>query len=113
MQKNIKAKIKKETPTDMLARLMVRGFEKMTEVFKQGQEELKHELRQEFRHGLEELRNEFRTEISSVKEEQKETNRHLVSIERKQEGTLLSMDETVHKSEFMKLERRVETLEHK
>lgn len=91
-------KNKKETPTDMLARLMVQGFERMTMEFKQGQEE---------------LRSEFRDEISSVKEEQKETNRHLVSMERKQEGTRISMGETVHKSEFTKLERRVEVLEHK
>jgi hypothetical protein len=34
-------------------------------------------------------------------------------MERKQEGTRIRMDETVHKSEFTKLERRVEVLEHK
>jgi hypothetical protein len=107
--KNTSGKIKKESSTDMLARLMVQGFERITGDFKQGQEE----LRQEFRQGFEELRDEFRTEFSAVKEEQKETNRHMAFMERKQEGTRISMDETVHKSEFIKLERRVEILEHK
>jgi hypothetical protein len=34
-------------------------------------------------------------------------------MKRKQEGTRVSIDETVYKSEFTKLERRVEILEHK
>jgi polyhydroxyalkanoate synthesis regulator phasin len=50
-------------------------------------------------------------EVSSLKEEQKETNRRLGSIERKQLGILLSLDETVHRSEFEELTHRVEALE--
>jgi predicted nucleic acid-binding Zn-ribbon protein len=51
--------------------------------------------------------------VSSIEEEQKETNRRLTSIERKQTGTTLSLDETVHRSEFDRVVQRVEALEKK
>ena len=53
------------------------------------------------------------SQISSLFQEQKETNRRLDSIERKQLGLLTSLDETVHRNEFSVLLRRVDVLEKK
>jgi multidrug resistance efflux pump len=101
MNDKITKKVKKETDTEMLARLMLSGFEEIKRTMatkeelaavKRGQEEMKEE-------------------ISSLKEEQKETNRTVKSYEKKQAGMLLSLDETVHRSEFDGLVRRVEVLE--
>jgi len=105
----IKKKIKKESGIEMLARMMVQGFEKMgAEIssLQQGQNSLQQ--------GQAELKQEvegIKQEMSAVKEDQKEISRTVKSIERKQEGTLVSLDETVHRSEFNKLARRVEILE--
>jgi multidrug resistance efflux pump len=110
MKSKTQKTVKKETGTEMLARLMVNGFEQLRQEFKQGQEE----LRQEFKQGqakLEGGQEEMKEEISSLKEEQKVQGRQITSIERKLEGTLLSLDETVHRSEFTGLAHRVEVLE--
>lgn len=113
---------RRETDTEMLARIMVNGFEEIKRTMatkeelaevkqdlvlvKQGQEEMKEELAL-VKQGQEEMKEE----ISSLKEEQKETNRTVKSYEKKQAGMLLSLDETVHRSEFDGLVRRVRVLE--
>lgn len=108
--KKAEAKIKKvavgkngKMTLEKLARMMVQGFENT-----------KEELRQEFRQGQAEIKHEvegIKEEMSSVKEDQKEIKRAVQSLDRKQSGTILSLDETVHRSEFKKLEHRVEMLE--
>ena len=53
----------------------------------------------------------LKEDVSSLKEGQKETNRRLASLERKQMGTLLSLDETITRKEFESVVHRVEILE--
>lgn len=60
---------------------------------------------------LEQGQEEIKQEVSSLKTDHKDTNQRVVSIERKLVGTQISLDETVHRAEFKKLERRVEALE--
>lgn len=101
---------------EKLAVFTVNGFEELRQgqaKLEQRQEKLeqrqeKLEQRQE---KLEQGQGGLREEIAFLKEEQKETNRCLRLIERKQVGTLTSLDETVHRNEFNKLARRVEALE--
>jgi len=92
---------KKETEIEMLARLVVSRFDVM--------EGKIDGLQNQF----DELRDEMRTGFSNVHLEQKETNRRLESLERKQVGTMESLDETVLRSEFGELEGRVMILEEK
>ncbi len=49
--------------------------------------------------------------LTNIGTEQAETNRRLASLEKKQLGTILSLDETVHRNEFNKVVQRVEVLE--
>ncbi|HCC05856.1 TPA: hypothetical protein DEP94_00605 [Candidatus Nomurabacteria bacterium] len=53
------------------------------------------------------------TQLSSINNEQRETNRRLDIIERKQVGMLSNLDETVYRSEFKVLIKRVDLLEKK
>lgn len=99
---------KKETEIEMLARLVVSRFDIMEEKMGGMQDEM-HGLQNQF----DELRDEMRTGFANVHIEQKETNRRLSSLERKQIGTLESLDETVLRSEFGELEGRVVILEEK
>ncbi|MFA5831147.1 MAG: hypothetical protein WC878_04950 [Candidatus Paceibacterota bacterium] len=92
---------KKETDAEMLARLMADGFGRMQRQF--------DELHEEMNNGF----NEAHEDMTDVRVEQKETNRRLESLERKQMGTLESLDETVPRSEFNELEGRVAVLETK
>lgn len=52
-------------------------------------------------------------QLFSINNEQRETNRRLDIIERKQVGMLSNLDETVYRSEFKVLIKRVESLEKK
>lgn len=92
---------KKETEIEMLARLVVSRFD----IMEGKMDGLQNQV--------DELRDEMRTGFSNVHLEQKETNRRLESLERKQIGTLESLDETVLRSEFGELEGRVMVLEEK
>jgi len=107
VKKEIKTKIvKKETSTEMLAHLMVNGFEQVNQRFEKVSDEIasfKQEVHARF--------SEVDSRLDNLTSEQKETNRRLDSLEKKQMGTLLSLDETVHRNEFEKLSRRVEVLE--
>lgn len=85
----------KETDTELLARLMAEGFNEIRTSFKDVNIRL----------------DEMSTDITSLQKGQTETHQRLDSIEKKQTGTLESLDETVHQIEFRKLVRRVEVLE--
>jgi predicted nucleic acid-binding Zn-ribbon protein len=126
MKKETKTKAKKETGTEMLARLVVNGFEKIRGEIKETETRIKEELKKEISLVKEEVSSvkedvssikeevsSIKQRVSSIEEEQKETNRRLASIERKQVGTTLSLDETVHRSEFDGIVHRVEALEKK
>lgn len=98
---------KKEKMTlEKLARMMAQGFEQMSAEFRSEINSLKHG-----QVNLEQGQEGLRQEVASLKEDHKDTNRRVVSIERKLSGTLISLDETVHSSEFDKLKHRVEVLE--
>lgn len=102
---------------EKLARMMAQGFEntkeELRQEFRQGQSKLE-QRQSKLEQGQAEIKQEvegIKEEVSSIKEDQKDNTRRLISIERKLSGTLLSLDETVHRNEFSKLEHRVEALE--
>jgi hypothetical protein len=102
---------KEETDTEMLARIMVNGFEEIMKIIATLATKEKLSIVEKKLSFVEDDITSIRGELSSIKEEQKETNRRLFSIERKQTGIVLSLDETVHRSEFEVVVRRVEALE--
>lgn len=93
---------KKETDTELLARLMAEGFGEVKASFK--------EVNGRF-DVIDVRLDEMSSNITSLQKGQAETNRRLDSIEKKQAGMLESLDETVHQSEFRKLVQRVDLLE--
>ncbi len=109
---------KKETDTEMLARLMVHGFDCMDKRFEQvdkrfEQVDKRLDKIDERLGGVEERVGSLGQEVVSLHLAQDETNRRLTAIERKQSGLLESIDETVHKKEFDILVSRVRILEGK
>jgi len=122
--KTEKTNAKIETDTEMLARMMMNGFEKIDERFEKMEERLTQEIssvKQEISSVKQEMNNRFEevdahfdeidARLTNINIEQKETNHRLDSIEKKQLGTILSLDETVHRNEFNRLTKRVEVLE--
>lgn len=109
---------KKETDTEMLARLVVHGFERMDKKFAQVDKRFV-QVDKRFAHvdkRFDQIDGRFEQvegRLSSLEYEQKETNRRLDSIERKQIGILESLDETVHRKEFQALVCRVDAIEGK
>jgi len=108
MKKEINKNVKKETSNEMLARLVVNGFERIekamaTMATKKELTSVKQEIDSRF--------DEMNSRLINLALEQSETNRRLTSIEKKQMGTILSLDETVHRNEFNKVVQRVEVLE--
>lgn len=109
---------KKETDTEMLARLMKQGFDRMDIRFDGVEGRLdKVEGRLD---GVEEKLvlvegrlGHLDREVVGLHLAQDETNRRLTSLERKQAGVLESLDDTVHKKEFRALVTRVKVLEGK
>ncbi len=109
---------KKETDTEMLARLMVNGFDGVNKRLDGVDKRLDGVDKR--LGSLETDVSSLKTDMSYVKQElvsinlaQDETNHRLTSIERKQTGLLESIDETVHKKEFQVLVSRVRILEGK
>ena len=98
----MKKTVKKETDTELLARLMAEGFGEVKARF--------NEVDTRF-DTIDVRLDEMSGDITDLKRGQAETNRRLDSIEKKQSGMLESLDETVHQSEFRKLVQRVEVLE--
>ena len=91
--------MKKETDTELLARLMAEGF---------GEMKASVDKRFDF---VDVRLEEMNSDITSLQKGVSEVSRRLDSIEKKQIGMLESLDETVHRSEFTKLVERVEVLE--
>ena len=108
--KNTKAK-RKETGTEMLARLMKQGFDRVDERFEGLDKRL--DSMDEKLGSMDGRIGSLEQEIVALNLAQDETNRHLASIDRKQSGVLESLDETVHKKEFQSLVSRVAVLERK
>ena len=111
---------KKESNIEMLARLVADGFEKMEREFSSVKQELSFvqeevsSVKQEVSSLKEEMNIRFEDveiRLTNINLEQKETNRRLDTIERHQKGMLESLDETVHRNEFARLEKRVKALE--
>jgi hypothetical protein len=86
---------KKETDTELLARLMAEGF---------GDVKTRLDV-------IDVRLDEIGTDITSLQKGQTEIHYRLDSIDKKQTGMLESLDETVHQSEFRKLVQRVDILE--
>lgn len=95
-------KMKKETDTEFLARMMAEGFAQVNTRLDGIDVRLD---------AIDARLDGIDGRLLSLEKGQAETHRRLDSIEKKQVGMLESIDETVHKSEFIKLVRRVEVLE--
>ena len=93
---------KKETDTELLARLMAEGFGEVKNQF--GEVYTRLDV-------IDVRLDEMSNDITVLQKGQSETHHRLDSIENKQDGMLESLDETVHQSEFRKLVQRVEVLE--
>lgn len=105
----MKGKTKKETDTELLARLMAEGFGEVNKRF-DGVDECFDGIDTRL-DGIDTRLDGMSNQIVSLEKGQAETHRRLDSIEKKQTGMLESLDETVHQSEFRKLVQRVEVLE--
>ena len=89
-----------------LATFTVNGFEKIDERFEKMEEKIE-QVKEEMNNRFEDV--EIR--LTNINLEQKETNHRLDTMERHQKGMLESLDETVHRNEFSRLEKRVKVLE--
>ena len=118
----MKKEIKKAMTIEDLAMITQNGFVGLEQRMIG---ELKKEIssvRQEISSVKEEMNNRFNevdahfdivdARLTNLALEQKETNHRLDTIERHQKGMLESIDETVHRNEFTRLEKRVEALEN-
>ncbi len=94
--------MKKETDTELLARQIADGFGDVKTSFEAVGK------RFDF---VDVQLEEMNSDITSLQKGVSEANRRLDSIEKKQAGMLESLDETLHRSEFVQLVQRVEVLE--
>ena len=101
-KKDYNCSMKKETDTELLARLMAEGFGQMNTRLDGIDGRLD---------GIDGRLDGVDGRLLSLEKGQTEIYNRLDSIEKKQAGMLLSLDETVHRSEFVKLERRTKVLE--
>lgn len=92
----------KETDTELLARLMAEGFGQINARFDDVDARLD---------SIDVHFDSVEDRLRSLERGQSEIYNRLDSMERKQDGMALSLDETVHRSEFVKLVHRVEVLE--
>jgi chromosome segregation ATPase len=116
VKKIVKKASSKEDKFDMLARLVQNGFEQVDKRFEQidkrfEQIDKRFEKIDQKIHRIDSHLERTDSQLFSINHELKEHTVRLDSIERKQEGIKLSVDETVHVSEFKKLSQRVEVLE--
>lgn len=108
---------KNENDIDVLARIVSGGFERlqkeMDERFDNVDKSFKKvderffDLENKMNHKFEIVD----SQLSSLHGEQRETNKRLDVIEKKQSGVLASVDEAIHRSEFKSLVYRVGVLE--
>ena len=104
-----KGDMKKETDTELLARLMAEGFGEMNTRF-DGIDNRLDGMDDRF-DGIDGRLDGIDGRLLSLEKIQSQTLSRLESIEKKQMGTLASLDETVQRSEFIQLVQRVEVLE--
>lgn len=90
-------KLTLEDQIDSLARIVVSGFEQVNKRFEQ--------IHKRFE--------QVDTQLNSMSHELKDHSFRLDRIEKRQMGTLATLDETVHRGEFKTLTKRVEVLERK
>jgi len=102
-------KMKKETDTEFLARMMAEGFAQVNT--RLDGIDVRLDAIDARLDAIDARLDGIDGRLLSLEKGQAETHRRLDSIEKKQVGMLESIDETVHKSEFIKLVRRVEVLE--
>ena len=107
---------KKESGIDMLARMMKNGFDRMDDGFAMVDKRFdKVENRldgvESRLDGVEGRLDGVESRLGSLEIEQRETNRRLDAIDRKQAGVLSSLDETVTRKEFQVLASKVAILE--
>ena len=103
-KKIIEKSQKKEDKFDVLARLVKDGFERVDKRFDEIEVRLeKHDVRFDLTD----------SQLFSINHELKEHTHRLDRIERKQTGALVTLDETIHRSEFAVLSKRVDSLEKK
>ncbi len=95
--KKISKKLTLEDQIDSLARIVVSGFEQITKRFEQVDKRFE----------------QLDSSLTSINHELKDHSLRLDRIEKRQIGTLATLDETVHRSEFKTLTKRVEALERK
>ena len=100
---------KKETDTELLARLMAEGFGEVNTRLDGIDVRLDGiDVRLD---GIDVRLDGIDNRLLSLEKIQSQTLSRLDSIEKKQMGTLESLDETVQRSEFIQLVQRVEVLE--
>lgn len=92
----------KEATIDVLARLVKQGFDRMDKRFEQVDKRFEQ---------VDKRFEQVDERLGSLEYEQRETNRRLDAIERKQTGVLESLDEAVTRKEFQVLASRVSILE--
>jgi hypothetical protein len=106
----MKDEVKKETDTEMLARMMANGFEQLGNQIKAVHSDSQGQF-----NGLQgqfnELRDEMHTGFSDIRLEIRDLNRSVESLKQKLSGVRESLDETVLKSEFIELKNKVLALE--
>lgn len=109
-EKTLKIKAKsKETDTEMLARLVKHGFDQMDKRFEQVDKRFE-QVDKRFER-IEGRLDHVDERLGSLEYEQRETNRRLDAIEKKQAGVLKSLDEAITRKEFQVLASRVSVLE--
>ncbi len=102
--KKISKKLTLEDQIDSLARIVVSGFEQITKRFEQVDKRFEQ---------IDKRFEQVDSSLTSINHELKDHSLRLDRIEKRQIGTLATLDETVHRSEFKTLTKRVEALERK
>lgn len=104
-------KLTLEDQIDSLARIVVSGFERIDKQFEKIDSRFE---KIDSRFGRVDSRfDELESRLDSIGQEQKDHSVRFDRIEKRQIGTLTTLDETVHRNEFKILIKRVDALERK
>lgn len=106
----------KESDIELLTRLVVEGFLRVDDRFEQVDKQFEQVGKQFEQVGkqFEQVGKQFElinSQLFSINHQLKNHEERLERIERKQTGFLANLDESVHRSEFKTLIKRVEVLE--
>lgn len=108
---------KKESEFEMLARIVSGGFDRVEKRFNELETDIEKRFKKVDERFIDlesKMNHKFEivdSQLSSIRGEQKETNKRLDVIEKKQSGVLASVDEAIHRSEFKALAYKVDMLE--